>query len=311
MKFWLPTGEFDSEQAVKDQAKNAKSVERDSRENPQNVKTHVIGHILPLGQLDSKDDDFDSKFIIIAYEIANEFGTSVNDFSEINLYTREMQDVTVISLENSLNQLIEATLGNGWRVAIFNEQFKGCLDSLQRNQEDLQQFQQASKIIVDTVYKQLTNLKNSTKEKPYKHDIIDLFYADCDTLDARFCKLHQNQQNDQRDSSSKIQIEIMVYDRYANGIRLLSNYESFTSARIRQHNQNDDKVWAFVLKARICVDQSDYCPVRQFNGNTTVSSKQDIQGSCKRIVYTLVNKNYNRWNFISIPKGDKHTYQIM
>lgn len=311
MRFWVPTGQFNSEDAVQDSAKNAKLVERDCRESPQNVKNHTIGHILPLGQIDSTDDDFDSKFIVIAYEIANEFGTSINDFSEINLYTREMQDVTVISLENSLNQLIEATLGKGWRVAIFNDQFKSALDFLQKGQQDISSFQQASKNIVDTVHKQIANLKKSTKEKPYKHDIIDLFYADCDTLDAKFCKLHQINQDDQRDTSNKVQIEVMVYDRYANGIRLLSNYESFTSARIRQHSQDNDKVWAFVLKARISVDQPDYLPIRQFNGSTTVSSKQNIQGTCKRIVYTLVNKNYNRWNFISIPTGDKHTYQII
>lgn len=48
-----------------------------------------------------------------------------------------------------------------------------------------------------------------------------------------------------------MKIEIMVYDRYANGIRLLTNYESFASTRIRQHEADDEKVWAYVLKARI------------------------------------------------------------
>lgn len=44
----------------------------------------------------------------------------MNDFSEINLYTRESQDIAVLSLENGLNQMIESVMGKGWHIAVFN-----------------------------------------------------------------------------------------------------------------------------------------------------------------------------------------------
>lgn len=316
MKFWLQTGEFDQEKAIKDSIKAAKLVEKASRENPDTVKDNVIGHIIPLGQLDKVVDEFDSKFIFIAYEIASEFGVQVNDFSEINIYTIEISDVTVQSLENSLNQIIEQSLGKGWRIAVFNSQIKAVLDGYRLNNDQLVNIQQIIKEITQLVTRAVEEMKRSTKEKPYRHDLIDLFYADCDTLDAKMYKLKTKDTNTSEMSESletcnKLKIEVMVYDRYASGIRLLTNYEQFTSTRIRQHSQDNDKIWAFVLKARIQVDSSDYCQVRQFNGSTTVQSKQNIQGCCKRIIYTLVNKNYNKWNFISLPKGDKHTYQIL
>lgn len=316
MKFWLPTGQFDQEKAVQESIKTAKLVEKASRENPDTVKDYVIGHIIPFGQLDNKDDEFNSKFIFIAYEIASEFGVQVNDFSEINIYTTGVSDVTVQSIENSLNQMIEKSLGKGWRIAVFNSSIKTVFDECSRDSEQLAGIQQMSKNMTDLVAKQLSEMEKSTKDTPYKHDLINLFYADCDTLDAKLYKLKQKDINTQDGSEAsevcnRLKIEVMVYDRYANGIRLLTNYEQFASTRIRQHMQDNDKVWAFVLKARISIDQQDYCPVRQFNGSTTVQSKQDIQGCCKRIIYTLVNKNYNKWNFISLPRGDKHSYQIL
>lgn len=316
MKLWLPTGQFDQEKAVQDSVKTAKLVEKASRENPETVKNYVIGHIMPLGQLDNQTNEFNSKYIFIAYEIASEFGVQVNDFSEINIYTNGVSDVTVQSLENSLNAMIEQSLGKGWRIAVFNSSLKSVLDEYQKDQEQLTNIQQVSKNIAEIVGKALDEMKNSTKEKPYRHDLINLFYADCDTIDAKLYKLKQKDMNTQDgvengETCNKLKIEIMVYDRYANGIRLLTNFEQFASTRIRQHIQNDDKVWAFVLKARTVQDGPEYCPTRQFNGSTTVQSKNDIQGCCKRIIYTLVNKNYNHWNFISLPIGSKHNYQIL
>lgn len=213
--------------------------------------------------------------------------------------------------------MIEQVLGKGWRIAVFNSSLADAMEELTKGNGTLQDVQLASKAIVDLVSKSLEEMKNSSKEKPYRHDVIDLFYADCDTLDAKLYKLRQKEQNtsegiaEAQDSCNKLKIEIMVYDRYANGIRLLTNFEQFAQTRIRQHSDNDDTVWAYVLKARISVDPVDYCQIRQFNGSTTVQTKTDLQGCCKRIIYTLVNKNYNHWNFISLPKGNKHTYQIL
>ena len=317
MIFYTQTGKFDTDEEVKKENKNAKIVERMCREKPEQVKEYTVGHIIPLGAVDNTKNEFNSKYIIIAYEIASDFGIQVNDFSEINLYTRESQDIAVLSLENGLNQMIESVMGKGWHIAVFNQSFKSVLDELTKTADSIAQLQSASKTIQDIVARAIDQMKKSQAEKPYKHDIIDLFYADCDTLDAKIYKIkssidNQNeQQNEQQDACNKMKIEILVYDRYANGIRLLTNYESFASTRIRQHEADDEKVWAYVLKARIQVDPSDYVQVRQFNGSTTIQTKNDIQGCCKRIIYTLVNKNYTRWNFISLPKGDKHAYQVI
>lgn len=49
-------------------------MEKACREKPDSVKEYAIGHILPLGALDNKKNEFDSKYILIAYEIANDFG---------------------------------------------------------------------------------------------------------------------------------------------------------------------------------------------------------------------------------------------
>lgn len=54
----------------------------------------------------------------------------MNDFSEINLYYREGRDTTALSLENSLNQMIEQVLGKGWRIAVFNSSLADAMEEL-------------------------------------------------------------------------------------------------------------------------------------------------------------------------------------
>lgn len=61
----------------------------------------------------------------------------MNDFSEINLYTRESQDIAVLSLENSLNQMIESVMGKGWHIAVFNSSFKSVLDELTKTADSI------------------------------------------------------------------------------------------------------------------------------------------------------------------------------
>lgn len=63
------------------------------------------------------------------------------------------------------------------------------MEELTKGNGNLSDVQLASKTIVDLVAGALDDMKKSTKEKPYRHDIIDLFYADCDTLDAKLYKL--------------------------------------------------------------------------------------------------------------------------
>lgn len=61
----------------------------------------------------------------------------MNDFSEINLYTRESQDIAVLSLENGLNQMIESVMGKGWHIAVFNSSFKSVLDELTKTADSI------------------------------------------------------------------------------------------------------------------------------------------------------------------------------
>lgn len=304
MEIYTQSGKFDTEKVAEMASKEARALEVDSRENPANVNTHNIGYIIPLGALDSNIGEFSSKFILIAYNIAKEFSTNMNDFEELNGSPKELEAAAITRLTQELSNRVEQTLGKGWKIAMFNSNIQEAVSARTRRPGD-DAMSEALCSIKHFVEQSIDGLSKTSEEKPWRHEIVNLFYGDCDVLESTF----KISNAEDKDGEHQVDVSMLVYDNYANGLRILSNRESFATTRIRQHKTGKDKIWAYVLKARTPLDKPEYRPIRQFDG-TSIVTTQDVSGITLRIIYHLVNKNYNKWNFLSLPEGNSRLYKI-
>lgn len=329
MRIYAKNGTFDTEALYKQAQTNIMKLEDICRNEPKSSIKYPIGYVLPLGTLSNAPDQeaqFKSNFHIVAYMISPDLIDKELDFEDFNIGDR-VQDLGQISkLSKELDSLSESTFGRGWRITVFNVKLTNVIESMCKGNNDLDNMRKSMKDLLAIINSRISNLAKATSENTWPHELIDLFYAPltaisydfvrtigkCETKSIKISKMQDTIATStaktrliQNKSSEGILIETLVYDDYASGIRLLTNVESFTSSKIRVHDELDPEIYLYVLKARIDGESPGFIPIRQFAGKSKISTHEILSGCTTRIVYNIINKNYSHWSFISIPKNLK------
>lgn len=326
MKVYLKNGEFLTEDFLKKTSDNVIGLEEAARTTPKKSLKYPIGYVIPLGTLGNAPNQsvqFKSNFHIVAYIIASDLIDRDLDFEDFNLADRVQDKGQISKLSKALDELAESKLGKGWRITIFNVNLDTVVSSMCKGNNDLDTMRKSMDDLYTIVNSRILQLGKSTAQEPWGHELIDLFYAPLKAVSAEFSKIIKPQATQQpkpklsraqelttKEAKKKltlnkicegILIEALVYDDYANGMRLLTNIESFASSKIRIHKLDNSDIYLFVLKARISGDNPEFLPIRQFAGKSKISDTEITSGCVTRIIYNLINKNYAHWSFISIP----------
>lgn len=330
MKVYLKNGEFITEEFMKKTADNVIGLEEAARSIPKKSLKYPIGYVIPLGTLGNAPNQsvqFKSNFHIVAYIIASDLIDRELDFEDFNLADRVQDKGQISKLSKALDELAEGKLGKGWRITVFNVNLDTVVSSMCKGNNDLDTMRKSMDDLYTIVNSRINQLSKSNAKEVWPHELIDLIYVPLKALSTEFSKiikpqtpqqpkpkLSRNQELTTKEAKKKltlnkicegILIEALVYDDYANGLRLLTNIESFASSKIRIHKLDDDNLYLFVLKARISGDNPEFIPIRQFAGKSKISDTEISSGCVTRIIYNLINKNYTHWSFISIPDSLK------
>lgn len=301
----------DSSRLYTEVNENMFKIESSSRTSPLDTVNYPIGYIIPLGTLGNspnKAAEFKSNFHIIAYTLADELMTesklAEDDFVALNINELTSEQGQIAKMVKKIDSLAEEALGKGWHVTIFNVKTALAIDSMCKGNTDIDSMKKAIDDFTNIVNNRVDLLKHTSTKSPWKHELVELFYTPLNAISSSFTKIvDRNSVNDEYPlgQCNNIVIETLVYDSYANGLRLLTNTESFASTKIRQHSDETDNIYLYVLKARINKEDMGFRPVRQFGGKSKVVSTGEVSGCTERIIYNLVNNNYKQWSFISIP----------
>lgn len=300
------SGTLNTEELYRTALSNVARVEEATRENPSDSSSYPIGYVIPLGTLGNapnRETQFKSNFSIVAYTIAEGLLDRAIDFEDFNVVDDVIQQGQIYKLSKKLEDLAIASFGKGWKITIFNVTLTTAVDSMSKGVKDIDIMQKSMDSLYSIIESRIEGLKQTSEKKPLKHEVVELFYTPLRAISVSMTKILEDKSKSPMNplgACTHITIETLVYDDWANGLRLLTNTESFASSRIRSH-QKDNQVYPFVLKARIAGDTSDFRPVRLFDGQSKVSELKLASGCAERIVYNLVNKNYKHWSFISIP----------
>lgn len=332
MKVYLRNGEFDTEEFSKRANDNIIALEDATRSNPKKALKYPIAFVIPLGTLGNAPNQsvqFKSNFHIVAYIIASDLIDRELDFEDFNLSDRVQDKGQISKLSKALDELAESKLGKGWRITIFNVNLDTVVSSMCKGNNDLDSMRKAMDDLYTIVNSRVIQLSKSTAAEPWTHELIDLIYVPLKALSIDFAKIIKTPQAGASQPKAKLSrvqetttkeakkrltlnkvcegilVEALVYDQYANGLRLLTNIESFASSKIRVHSLDDDNIYLYVLKARISGDNPEFIPIRQFAGKSKISDSDISSGCVTRIIYNLINKNYSHWSFISIPDNLK------
>ena len=292
-------GNFDTENAYRQCNNNTKDFEEFTRRTPGEVFKLPLGYIIPLGTMGNamtKQDQFKSNFHIIAYALADELIDRTLDFEDFNIRIKNESGKIIKSI-NKLNTYVENKLGSGWKVTIFNVSISTSINSMCNGVDTVESIDLAISEYEKIVMSRIDGLSKSNELNPWKHEIIELFYDYAQVMSSSFRKIMSKDKKE----CIGIGVELLVYDSYANGLRLLFGVDSFTSSKIRMHNA-DSNIYTFVLKARIKGRNVKFKPVRRFSGKSNISDVEVMSGCSERIAYNIVNKNYRHWSFISLPE---------
>lgn len=308
MKIVTTNGAFNTEELYKNTNINLVEIEESSRTNPKEASKYPIGYIIPLGTLGnapSQSTQFKSNFHIVAYTIADELMDKSTDFEDFNIDDSKQEQGQIYKLIKKLNEIAKSTLGLGWNITLFNVKLSTAIDSMCKGSNEIDVMNKSINDLQTIVSNRLGLLSKSNEENPWKHEIIELFYTPLRAISYKFMKLVEK--NTQKDLMpfgicNNIIIETLVYDSYANGLRLLTNTESFASSKIRSY-KGESTIYLLVLKARIVGEEDGFRPIRQYGGKSRISKVELTSGCAERIIYNLVNKNYKHWSFISIPEN--------
>lgn len=332
MKIVVPNGEFITEELTKQAQLSVPLIEECARENPYDSIKFPVGFVVPLGTLGNapnQSTQFKSNFHVVAYNSASELLDKDIDFEDFNISDRFQDNGHISKLNKALDLLAEHTFGAGWKITVFNVKLSIVIESMCKGVNDLDVLKKSMDDFYNIVNSRIEALKTATKEKPWPHELIEIYYSPLKALSIDFAEvISVTTQKTQVSNEPKaggtmrgqqankvitkeirtcegIQIRTLVYDEYANGLRMLTNLESFTSSKIRTHSKDDQDTYLFVLKARVSGDDIKFKPIRQFAGKSVISHCEVNSGCVKRIVYNIINKNYTQWSFISIPSDLK------
>lgn len=289
---------------------NMVKLEEAARNNPLSIDNFPIGYVIPLGTLgnaQNQQEQFSSNFHLVAYTIAKDLRDLSIDFSDFNVNTDQNAQGQVLKLQKRLDELAIRSLGDNWRVTIFNVSLQTTIDSMCKSRQDVDAMAKAMDDLYKIIESRIKGIANSNEKNPIHHEIVELFYAPLKALSTIVIKIVEPRSKSASaplGMCNEIVIENLIYDDYANGLRLLANKESFASSKIRRYTSNElHDVILLVLKARILGDDISFRPIRQFAGKSRISVAKTKSGCSERIIYNIVNKNYKHWSFISLP-GD-------
>lgn len=289
---------------------NMVKLEEAARNNPLSIDNFPIGYVIPLGTLgnaQNQQEQFSSNFHLVAYTIAKDLRDLSIDFSDFNVNTDQNAQGQVLKLQKRLDELAIRSLGDNWRVTIFNVSLQTTIDSMCKSRQDVDAMAKAMDDLYKIIESRIRGIANSNEKNPIHHEIVELFYAPLKALSTSVIKIvapRSKSASAPLGLCNEIVIENLIYDDYANGLRLLANKESFASSKIRRYTSNElHDVILLVLKARILGDDISFRPIRQFAGKSRISVAKTKSGCSERIIYNIVNKNYKHWSFISLP-GD-------
>lgn len=312
MNILFNNGTFNTEDLHKEVNDNMVKLENASRNIPSDASRYPIGYVIPLGTLGNAPNQttqFKSNFHIVAYTIADDCFEKAIDFEDFNTLDLSTEQGQILKLIKRINELSQNILGFGWKITLFNVRMSTAIDSMCKGNNDIDIMKKSIDDMYNIIHSRLIALGNKD-DTPWKHELIELFYTPLKAMSMTFTKIiEKNSKNEQYPlgECNDIIIETLVYDEYANGLRLLTNTESFASSKIRKYENKeyiDSKdTYLFVLKARISGESDSFRPIRQFSGKSQISVNKLASGCSERIVYNLVNKNYKHWSFISIPCG--------
>lgn len=289
---------------------NMVKLEEAARNNPLSIDNFPIGYVIPLGTLgnaQNQQEQFSSNFHLVAYTIAKDLRDLSIDFSDFNVNTDQNAQGQVLKLQKRLDELAIRSLGDNWRVTIFNVSLQTTIDSMCKSRQDVDAMAKAMDDLYKIIESRIKGIANSNEKNPIHHEIVELFYAPLKALSTSVIKIVEPRSKSASaplGMCNEIVIENLIYDDYANGLRLLANKESFASSKIRRYTSDElHDVILLVLKARILGDDISFRPIRQFAGKSRISVAKTKSGCSERIIYNIVNKNYKHWSFISLP-GD-------
>lgn len=289
---------------------NMVKLEEAARNNPLSIDNFPIGYVIPLGTLgnaQNQQEQFSSNFHLVAYTIAKDLRDLSIDFSDFNVNTDQNAQGQVLKLQKRLDELAIRSLGDNWRVTIFNVSLQTTIDSMCKSRQDVDAMAKAMDDLYKIIESRIKGIANSNEKNPIHHEIVELFYAPLKALSTSVIKIVEPRSKSASaplGMCNEIVIENLIYDDYANGLRLLANKESFASSKIRRYTSKElHDVILLVLKARILGDDISFRPIRQFAGKSRISVAKTKSGCSERIIYNIVNKNYKHWSFISLP-GD-------
>lgn len=310
MKVTTSTGAIETNELSTKVNINMVKLEEAARNNPLSIDNFPIGYVIPLGTLgnaQNQQEQFSSNFHLVAYTIAKDLRDLSIDFSDFNVNTDQNAQGQVLKLQKRLDELAIRSLGDNWRVTIFNVSLQTTIDSMCKSRQDVDAMAKAMDDLYKIIESRINGIANSNEKNPIHHEIVELFYAPLKALSTSVIKIVEPRSKSASaplGMCNEIVIENLIYDDYANGLRLLANKESFASSKIRRYISNElHDVILLVLKARILGDDISFRPIRQFAGKSRISVAKTKSGCSERIIYNIVNKNYKHWSFISLP-GD-------
>lgn len=299
---------IDTEKAYETCNENSKKFEESTRICPIEAYKFPIGFVIPLGTLKDEHDrnsQFTSNFHIVAYTIADELLDKTIDFEDFNIECNAIDQGSIYRSTKKINNFVQSKLGNGWKVTLFNVSIPTAIKSLCKGIDTVESVNKAIGIYENIIYNRINKLVQASEDgSTWENEVVELFYDKVNTLSNNFVKVIDNRHSDKNShfiECNSIGVELLVYDRYANGLRLLSGVDSFASSKIRLHNF-DNKIYPFVLKARVQGEDSSFKPIRQFGGKSIITKSEITSGCTERIIYNIVNKNYKHWSFLSIPE---------
>lgn len=312
MKVTTSTGAIETNELSTKVNINMVKLEEAARNNPLSIDNFPIGYVIPLGTLgnaQNQQEQFSSNFHLVAYTIAKDLRDLSIDFSDFNVNTDQNAQGQVLKLQKRLDELAIRSLGDNWRVTIFNVSLQTTIDSMCKSRQDVDAMAKAMDDLYKIIESRIKGIANSNEKNPIHHEIVELFYAPLKALSTSVIKIVEPRSKSASaplGMCNEIVIENLVYDDYANGLRLLANKESFASSKIRRYTSNElHDVILLVLKARILGDDISFRPIRQFAGKSRISVAKTKSGCSERIIYNIVNKNYKHWSFISLPSDFK------
>lgn len=310
MKVITSTGAIETNELSTKVNINMVKLEEAARNNPLSIDNFPIGYVIPLGTLgnaQNQQEQFSSNFHLVAYTIAKDLRDLSIDFSDFNVNTDQNAQGQVLKLQKRLDELAIRSLGDNWRVTIFNVSLQTTIDSMCKSRQDVDAMAKAMDDLYKIIESRIKGIANSNEKNQIHHEIVELFYAPLKALSTSVIKIVEPRSKSASAPlglCNEIVIENLIYDDYANGLRLLANKESFASSKIRRYTSNElHDVILLVLKARILGDDISFRPIRQFAGKSRISVAKTKSGCSERIIYNIVNKNYKHWSFISLP-GD-------